>query len=40
MASNQQEGPGTGTLAGGGHGEGSFPPFDPVNFPPMLIWLS
>jgi F-type H+-transporting ATPase subunit b len=40
MASNQQEGPGTGTLADGGHGESSFPPFDPVNFPPMLIWLS
>ncbi len=26
--------------AGGGHGETSFPPFDPVNFAPMLIWLS
>lgn len=30
----------TGTPAGGGHGETSFPPFDPVNFTPMLIWLS
>jgi F-type H+-transporting ATPase subunit b len=42
MASNEQEGPiaGTGTPAGGGHGETSFPPFDPVNFTPMLIWLS
>ncbi|MGH8614312.1 MAG: hypothetical protein ACREYF_20360, partial [Gammaproteobacteria bacterium] len=42
MASNEQEGPiaGTGTPAGGGHGESSFPPFDPVNFTPMLIWLS
>ncbi|MGH6856545.1 MAG: F0F1 ATP synthase subunit B' [Methylocella sp.] len=26
--------------AGGGHGETSFPPFDPANFTPMLIWLS
>jgi F-type H+-transporting ATPase subunit b len=42
MASNEQEGhiAGTGTPAGGGHGETSFPPFDPVNFTPMLIWLS
>jgi F-type H+-transporting ATPase subunit b len=42
MASNEQEGPiaGTGTPAGGGHGETSFPPFDTVNFTPMLIWLS
>jgi F-type H+-transporting ATPase subunit b len=42
MAGNEQEGPiaGTGTPAGGGHGETSFPPFDPVNFTPMLIWLS
>jgi F-type H+-transporting ATPase subunit b len=38
MASNAQEGhiAGTGTPAAGG----SFPPFDPVNFTPMLIWLS
>ncbi len=42
MASNQQEGPiaVTGTASGGGHGETSFPPFDPVNFTSMLIWLS
>jgi F-type H+-transporting ATPase subunit b len=42
MASNEFEGPipGTGTPAGGGHGETTFPPFDPVNFTPMLIWLS
>jgi F-type H+-transporting ATPase subunit b len=42
MASNEQEGhiAGTGMPAGGGHGETSFPPFDPVNFTPMLIWLS
>src|SRR6202047_286417 len=42
MAGNEQEGhiAGTGTPAGGGHGETSFPPFDPVNFTPMLIWLS
>jgi F-type H+-transporting ATPase subunit b len=42
MASNEFEGhiAGTGTPAGGGHGETSFPPFDPVNFTPMLIWLS
>ncbi|MGH6829797.1 MAG: F0F1 ATP synthase subunit B' [Methylocella sp.] len=42
MASSQQEGhiTGTGAPAGAGHGETSFPPFDPVNFTPMLIWLS
>jgi F-type H+-transporting ATPase subunit b len=42
MASNEQENhiAGTGTPASGGHGETSFPPFDPVNFTPMLIWLS
>ncbi|MGB6174930.1 MAG: F0F1 ATP synthase subunit B' [Methylocella sp.] len=42
MASNEQEGriAGTGTPAGGSHGETSFPPFDPVNFTSMLIWLS
>src|SRR5580704_7177826 len=42
MAGNEQEGriAGTGTPASGGHGETSFPPFDPVNFTPMLIWLS
>src|ERR1700730_1794412 len=42
MASNEQEGhiAGTGTPASGGHGETSFPPFDPVNFTPMLIWLA
>jgi F-type H+-transporting ATPase subunit b len=41
MASNEQDGhiAGTGTPAGGGHVESSFPPFDPVNFMPMLIWL-
>ncbi len=38
MAGNQQEDHITGTS--GGHGETSFPPFDPVNFTPMLIWLS
>jgi F-type H+-transporting ATPase subunit b len=42
MAGNELEGhiAGTGTPAGGGHGETSFPPFDPVNFTPILIWLS
>jgi F-type H+-transporting ATPase subunit b len=42
MASNEQEDhtAGTGMPAGGGHGETSFPPFDPLNFAPMLIWLS
>jgi F-type H+-transporting ATPase subunit b len=42
MASNEQEGhiAGTGTPAGGGHRETSFPPFDPVNFTPMVIWLA
>jgi F-type H+-transporting ATPase subunit b len=41
MVSNEQEGhiAGTGTPAGGGHVETSFPPFDPVNFTPLLIWL-
>src|SRR6202047_5561452 len=42
MAGNERQGPisGTGTPASGGQGETSFPPFDPVNFTPMLIWLS
>ena len=42
MDSNEQQGhvAETGTPAGGDHGESSFPPFDPVNFTPMLIWLS
>src|ERR1700720_1498287 len=42
MAHNELEGQiaGTGPPASGGHGESSFPPFDPVNFTPMLIWLS
>jgi F-type H+-transporting ATPase subunit b len=41
MAGNELEGhiAGTGTPPGGGHDETSFPPFDPVNFTPMLIWL-
>jgi F-type H+-transporting ATPase subunit b len=40
MVSNEQEGhiAGTGMPSGGGHGE--FPPFDTVNFTPMLIWLA
>jgi len=42
MANNEQEGhiAGIATPASGGHGETSFPPFDTVNFTPMLIWLS
>src|ERR1700731_1008525 len=42
MTSNEPVGniAGTGTPAGGGHGETTFPPFDPVNFTPMLIWLA
>src|SRR6202045_5158194 len=42
MAGNEQEGhiAGTGTPATSGHGETSFPPFDPANFTPMLIWLA
>ena len=42
MAGYEQEGhiAGTGTPAGGGRGETSFPPFDPVNFTPILIWLT
>jgi F-type H+-transporting ATPase subunit b len=41
MASNEQEGQKASTeVPGGGHGETNFPPFDPVNFTPMLIWLA
>ncbi len=42
MASNEQQEQvvGTGTPASGGHGETPFPPFDAINFTPMLIWLS
>jgi len=41
MASNEQEGHTASTgMPGGGRGETTFPPFDPVNFTPMLIWLS
>src|SRR3984893_8519792 len=42
MGINEQEGhiARTGPPAGGGHGETSFPPFDPVNFTSMLIWLA
>ncbi|MCI0601295.1 MAG: F0F1 ATP synthase subunit B' [Beijerinckiaceae bacterium] len=27
-------------VPGGGHGDAAFPPFDPVNFTPMLVWLA
>jgi F-type H+-transporting ATPase subunit b len=41
MASNEQEDHTTSTgMPGGGQGETTFPPFDAVNFTPMLIWLS
>jgi F-type H+-transporting ATPase subunit b len=42
MASNEKEDhtASTGIPAGGGHGETSFPPFDPANFAPTLIWLA
>jgi F-type H+-transporting ATPase subunit b len=41
MASNEQENHTASTgMPGGGQGETTFPPFDPVNFTPMLIWLS
>jgi len=41
MASNEQEGQIASTEAKtSGHGEPSFPPFDLVNFAPMLIWLA
>ncbi len=31
---------GTETHAGAGHGDAVFPPFDPANFTPLLIWLA
>jgi F-type H+-transporting ATPase subunit b len=40
MASNEQEGLQPGTAAPGGHGEATFPPFDPVNFSAELLWLA
>ncbi len=42
MDSNEQAGHGAGTVtpAGGGHEETPFPPFDPANFTPLLVWLS
>jgi F-type H+-transporting ATPase subunit b len=41
MASTEQEGLTANTeVSGGGHGETAFPPFDPANFTPMLIWLA
>jgi F-type H+-transporting ATPase subunit b len=41
MGSNGQQGHTSSTeVPGGGHGESNFPPFDPVNFTPMLVWLT
>jgi F-type H+-transporting ATPase subunit b len=40
MASTEQEGAIAGTTAPHGGGEAPFPPFDPVNFTPLLIWLT
>ncbi len=31
---------GTETHAGTGHGDTAFPPFDPANFSPLIIWLA
>jgi F-type H+-transporting ATPase subunit b len=41
MATTSDHGQVEGTLAHGGepHGKGPFPPFDPANFTPLLIWL-
>jgi F-type H+-transporting ATPase subunit b len=41
MASNEQEGHTASTeVPGGGHSETTFPPFDPANFTPILVWLA
>src|SRR5262245_47334556 len=41
MANNEQQGQNAGTeTPSAGHGENNFPPFDPVNFTPELIWLA
>ena len=40
MASTEQEGHIAGTTTTPGGGETTFPPFDPVNFTPLLIWLT
>lgn len=42
MASSEQNVHTAGTEAPGGasHGETAFPPFDPANFPSVLIWLA
>jgi F-type H+-transporting ATPase subunit b len=41
MAGSEQQGHGAGTeVPGGGPGETSFPPFDPANFTPILVWLA
>jgi F-type H+-transporting ATPase subunit b len=41
MATSSDHGQVEGTLAHGGqpHGKSPFPPFDPANFTPLLIWL-
>jgi F-type H+-transporting ATPase subunit b len=41
MATTSDHGQVEGTLEHGGepHGNGAFPPFDPANFSPLLIWL-
>lgn len=31
---------GTETHAGAGHGDAAFPPFDPANLSPLLVWLA
>jgi F-type H+-transporting ATPase subunit b len=41
MASKAEESQIAAAVApGGGHGDNSFPPFDPANFSPVLIWLA
>ena len=41
MPNNEQKGRSAGTeVPSAGHGESNFPPFDPVNFTPLLVWLA
>jgi F-type H+-transporting ATPase subunit b len=40
MANNEGHIAGTGVPGGASHGETSFPPFDPANFTPLLVWLA
>jgi len=42
MATSSNQGQSEGTLAHGGpqHGKAAFPPFDPANVTPLLVWLA